>query len=208
MIVCEFSDGLSPKCRAILQAAAEVFLEVGFGAASMDAIAKRANVSKQTIYNHFVSKENLFGQIVRARCQQYISPHLFAQLPNHDPNAALLMLARVYWRLIMEPDSVALLRVVIAEAVRFPALAKAFYEAGPQAGHESLAAYFAQLHAQGVLHIPDPMLTTGHFLSLLCGKPHLQAKLGLYQPLSAEVLDYFLRETVAMFVRAYAPLPR
>ena len=50
MVVCEFSDGLSPKCRAILQAAAEVFLEVGFGAASMDAIAKRANVSKQTIY--------------------------------------------------------------------------------------------------------------------------------------------------------------
>jgi len=59
----------SPGKRAvILEAAKKVFLEVGFGAASMDAIANEAKVSKQTVYNHFGSKEELFAAMVRDTC--------------------------------------------------------------------------------------------------------------------------------------------
>src|SRR5262245_66277957 len=60
------------KRDAIIDAAAHEFLEQGYGAASMDAIAKRANVSKATIYSHFENKHTLFGAIMTTRCQGVI----------------------------------------------------------------------------------------------------------------------------------------
>ena len=58
--------GSSAKRRAILNAAAEVFLRSGFLGASMDEIASLSDVSKQTVYKHFGSKEALFVQAVSA----------------------------------------------------------------------------------------------------------------------------------------------
>jgi TetR/AcrR family transcriptional regulator of autoinduction and epiphytic fitness len=54
----------SGKRQAILEGAIKVFTEQGFEAASMDAIAEAAGVSKRTVYNHFQSKEALFQTIV------------------------------------------------------------------------------------------------------------------------------------------------
>jgi TetR/AcrR family transcriptional regulator of autoinduction and epiphytic fitness len=54
----------SEKRQAVLEGAVKVFTEQGFGAASMDAIAETAGVSKRTVYNHFQSKEALFQTIV------------------------------------------------------------------------------------------------------------------------------------------------
>jgi TetR/AcrR family transcriptional repressor of mexJK operon len=49
------------KAESILAAAKRSFLAAGFGAVSMDAIAREAGVSKATVYAHFAGKEELFG---------------------------------------------------------------------------------------------------------------------------------------------------
>ena len=52
------------KAETILAAAERAFLAGGFGAVTMDAIAREAGVSKATVYAHFTGKEELFGAIV------------------------------------------------------------------------------------------------------------------------------------------------
>ena len=54
----------SPKCAAILAAAARLFMARGYATVSMDAVAKEAGVSKATLYAHFTGKEALFGFFV------------------------------------------------------------------------------------------------------------------------------------------------
>src|SRR3981081_2768870 len=64
----------SPKRRAIMEAATDLFAARGYGAVSMDAIARAADVSKATLYAHFESKDALFATIVKAACEENIMP--------------------------------------------------------------------------------------------------------------------------------------
>jgi TetR/AcrR family transcriptional repressor of mexJK operon len=59
------------KAESILAAAKRMFLEGGFGAVSMDAIAREAGVSKATVYAHFAGKEELFGAVIGRECEHY-----------------------------------------------------------------------------------------------------------------------------------------
>src|SRR5579863_8488986 len=67
-------DTASPKRRAILNAATDLFAARGYGAVSMDAIAREADVSKATLYAHFESKDRLFATIVQVACLEHILP--------------------------------------------------------------------------------------------------------------------------------------
>ena len=60
----------SPKRQAVIEAAGELFIAQGYGAVSMDAIARAAGVSKATLYAHFASKDKLFATIINEACQQ------------------------------------------------------------------------------------------------------------------------------------------
>src|SRR6185312_14690775 len=66
-------EGTSPRRKVvlILEAARALFLEVGYGATSVDAIARAAGVSKATLYGHFPSKEALFEAVVVAQCRRH-----------------------------------------------------------------------------------------------------------------------------------------
>ena len=61
------------KAESILAAAKRMFLESGFGAVSMDAIAREAGVSKATVYAHFAGKEELFGAVIGRECEHYFA---------------------------------------------------------------------------------------------------------------------------------------
>src|SRR5262245_33864929 len=61
------------KAESILAAAKQSFLAAGFGAVSMDTIAREAGVSKATVYAHFSGKEELFGAVVGRECERYLA---------------------------------------------------------------------------------------------------------------------------------------
>ncbi len=192
----------------ILDAATEVFMRAGFAGASMDAITRTAGVSKATVYSHFPSKELLFGAIVRTRCAELLAPLRDADVPKRRPEVALAEIARGFVDLVMSEPALALYRVVLAEAPRFPELARVFYENGPAQAIASLAAYLEQEAERGRLDIADPVTAAEQFFNLLTGYPQMRALLGIERTPGRAKLDRHVKRTLAMFLRAYGTPPR
>src|ERR1700719_3448743 len=120
------------KAAIILRAARQAFLANGFGAVSMDAIARDAGVSKATIYAHFGSKEELFGAVVADAAEQRFGGFSALELDPEDVEASLETIARRFLDLVLSPEAVAVNRIIIGEVARFPALGNVFWQAGPE----------------------------------------------------------------------------
>src|ERR687894_330345 len=92
-----------PKPRAILDAAAELFLAQGFASVSMDAVARRAGVSKATLYAHFPGKDALFAAVVAERCDRMAVDA--SALAGHadGPEAALRRLGKAVLGFLVAP---------------------------------------------------------------------------------------------------------
>jgi len=157
-----------------MDAATELFLREGYQRASMDEVAKRAAVSKQTVYKHFADKQRLFTEIVLHTLELASGPVLdeVAALPDtRDLPGDLRELARRYLATVMRPQVLALRRMIIGEAVRQPELAHAYYEGAPESTLATLADCFARLADRGLLRVPDPAVAAEQFAYLVLGKP-------------------------------------
>jgi TetR/AcrR family transcriptional repressor of mexJK operon len=197
-------DSESPKRRAILDAATDLFAAGGYGAVSMDAIARSADVSKATLYAHFESKDRLFATIVQVACFEHIMPA--DDLPDGataDEEALRAIGSRIL-RFFLRDRSLAIHRLVIAETVRFPELGRAFYENGPVAGGKRLAAWMA---GRPGLVVPEPELAAEQFLSLLRAGLYLRATLGLAPEPTEQAIEAVVAAAVRTFLRAFASRP-
>jgi TetR/AcrR family transcriptional regulator, mexJK operon transcriptional repressor len=168
-----------PKRDAILEAAANVFMEQGFEPASMDEVARLAGVSKATIYSHFESKQALFGAIITGRCTAMIPIIEAAALGDQSPAEALRIIGRRFLDLLMSKGPLALYRIVLSEAGRFPELGRSFYESGPNRIASALADYLARQHALGVLDAPRPRVAAEQFFGMVLGQIHVRLLLGI-----------------------------
>lgn len=168
----------SSKQDAIREAATRVFLREGYGA-SMDVVAAEAGVSKQTVYHHFGSKEGLFRAIVEALSEDFLGVLVERERAGDDPATTLGELAHRFLSLLVAPSSLALYRMLVAEAPRFPDLAREFYGAGPGRAVRRLAAWLEEQDRRGRLAVPDPALSAEQFLGALVGHIQLRALLGL-----------------------------
>jgi AcrR family transcriptional regulator len=195
------------KRRAILEAATEAFLRNGFRGTSMDEIAARAAVSKQTVYKHFADKGQLFQEIVTNTVDEASDPvqaEVRSLQDSGDLEADLRDLARRQLAKVMQPRLLALRRLVIAEAGRFPELGRVFYERGPGRTMAALADTFERLAARGVLNIEDPQLAAAHFNWLIMSSPLNEAMLlGREKPPPGAELDRHVRTGVRVFLAAY-----
>src|SRR5436190_22223234 len=117
---------LARKAESILAAAKRSFLAAGFGAVSMDAIAREAGVSKATVYAHFAGKEELFGAMIGRECERYFARFSAGELDPRDVRASLTVLGRRYLELLLSSGSIALLRIILGEVTRFPVLGEVF----------------------------------------------------------------------------------
>lgn len=203
------SGKASPKRDAILKAATGVFLRSGYGAAGMDAIAKEAGVSKQTIYSHFGAKDALFGAIIRDKCSRLTSsltaPATADNRQGDDPEKILLGVAGQFVKLVMAEESLATFRVVVAESARFPELAKAFYQSGPKQATENLAAYLTGLDSRGILRVADPPGSARLFFAMLRGDLYLRRLLGITAGPAPGEAEKASRQAVKVFIDAHAP---
>jgi AcrR family transcriptional regulator len=187
--------------EAILDAAAEVFMEVGFAAASMSMIAARVGGSKGTLYNYFKSKEELFEAYVRRYCALHQEEVMrgFAD-PGEDMRTVLRNLGRN------------LLGVVLSEAYRAPQIGRAYHEAGPASGARRMAAGIAQAIADGRLRPCDPLEAAHQFVAL-CQHRLMRACLcNVTAPPGPEEIDAEVARAVETFMAAFGPsdaaLPR
>lgn len=179
------TDGPLPKRDAIIQAGARVFMEQGFESANMDEVARLANVSKATIYSHFDGKQDLFGAIITGRCQAMIPMIEAAALGDQPPAEALRTIGRQFLDLLLSKGPLSLYRVVLAEAARFPALGRAFYQSGPDKVAGALADYLARQHEAGVLDVPNPRVSAEQFFGMVLGQAHVRVLLGVTESVPA-----------------------
>jgi len=199
---------VSPKRRAILDAAAELFCGQGYGAVSMDAVAKAAGVSKATLYAHFTGKDALFAEIVANRLAQVKAETESAAPHDLPPMQALRAMGRHWLRFMLAPRTLAIYRIVIGEGARFPDLARAFHAAGPDQGRAWLSGWIAGEIARGRLRPDtDPRRAAEQMIGLLRGDLYLRNVLGLSgEPTDAEIEDVVAAATDT-FLRAYAAEP-
>ena len=121
---------VSPEARrqAILKAALSVFAAHGFEAARLDDVAARAGVAKGTLYLYFQDKAALFEALVR----NAVSPLLehmrrIAAAPDISPLQALETFFAVFEKEVLGTERKLLLRLIMAEGPRFPAIAEFYY---------------------------------------------------------------------------------
>src|SRR5215472_10581158 len=167
------------KAESILAAAKRTFLAAGFGAVSMDSIAREARVSKATVYAHFGSKEELFGAVIERECERYFASFSPGELDPSDVRASLTVLGRRFLELILSPDGIALHRIISGEVSRFPMLGEIFWRAGPERQRIQIEAFLRSAAASGVLSFSDTRLAAEQFISLVRGEIQLRRLLRL-----------------------------
>lgn len=193
------------KRQAIQEAGTAVFLRLGYGSASMDLIAAEARVSKQTIYNHFHSKDELFRAIITDLTTSLMAPLSLSEAANSTPERLLQSLGRDFLTLMLQPSSLALHRLIVAESPRFPEIGSALYAVGSGRLIGVLADYLAWETRRGRLTVADPERAAELFIGMLSGRVQLRALLGVCEPPSEVELDNRVKHAVSSFLTLYTP---
>jgi TetR/AcrR family transcriptional regulator, mexJK operon transcriptional repressor len=192
------------KAEAVRAAAERAFLASGFGAVTMDAIARDAGVSKATVYAHFHSKEALFGAVVAHLSERRFHGFSAEALDPRDIEASLLTIAARFLDLVLSPEAIALNRILIGEVSRFPVLGEVFWAAGPERTRVQVEAFLRRANTAGSLLIADPRLAAEQFVALARGEIHLRSLLRLEDLGDPAALAAAAERAVATFMRAFA----
>jgi TetR/AcrR family transcriptional repressor of mexJK operon len=187
-------------CRTrLLSAAHAAFLEEGYRA-SVDRIAARAGVAKQTVYNHFPHKADLFGEVIRQA-----TADLLIALDDDGLNLRerLTRFGIVYRDKALSAAGLGLFRVLAAEAARFPDLAKTVYRTGPARTTARLAAVLQAAIDHGELSGTDADFAATTLLSMLVGAEHTRFLFSGEQPSRTNPMH--AGRIVDCFLRAFAP---
>jgi AcrR family transcriptional regulator len=185
---------------AIVEAAARLFLERGFGAVSMDELAVAAGVARRTLYNQFASKEEIFREMllrVSGDLENAFPPGIETQ---GDVEDVLRLVARMILDLHKNPEYLGFLRMVVADSRQFPWIA-AELAAVMDPLSDRLVRYLAHLTAMGVLNCRNPLLAA-HLLMGALNEFSLWPWMigGESLPVPPEEI---VEETVRMFLEHY-----
>jgi TetR/AcrR family transcriptional regulator, regulator of autoinduction and epiphytic fitness len=158
--------GRPAKGDAVLDAGVEEFLANGYAGATLEAIARRAEVSTATVFKHFRTKADIFGAIMSRVFGNEAGQDIPMPVAG-DPKAGLIALGLHYADAIRIPNIRALFRVMIAEVPRFPELGKQLYEKGKAPYLERLHSYLKSEVKAGMLTIADVPLAARQFLGMI-----------------------------------------
>jgi AcrR family transcriptional regulator len=185
---------------AILAAAAEVFFEQGYAASSIDAIIERIGGSKRNIYSEFGSKEGVFTALVSEIADDALAVLSVEGFAGRDLRETLLDFGRRLFELYMSPALMGVYRSIMAEALRFPELAKAFYDKGPGRASDRLAEVLEEAKARGEIELDDCHSAADHFVGMLRDNLHLRVMLGLRPPPSPAEAEAAVTSAVNIFL--------
>lgn len=196
-----------PRCNerheSILKAATELFMERGFAGTSMDAVAKQAGVSKQTVYSHFDKKENLFSASITHKMADYFPEGDFVALAERSLEEELTIIATQYANLLMSEDAMCVFRLLVSEAPKGPHLAEIFWEAGPKVMLGRLMGFLDMWQKRGALKIDNIEEAAKLMVHLLKGHSHFELSIGLIDKVGDEDLMASVKGSVANFLKLY-----
>jgi TetR/AcrR family transcriptional repressor of mexJK operon len=189
-------------CRArLIQAAAAVFVEEGYRA-SVERVAARAGVARQTLYNHFPCKADLFGEVVR---QATASLLITLDASQQTLRERLLRFGALYREKLLSAEGLGFFRTLAAETVRFPELAASFYRSGPAQTAARLSAVLQEAMANGELRSASPEFAANLLLSMLVGADRSHYLFSGDPPPDPD--PERVAQVIDCYLRALAPVP-
>lgn len=193
------------KEKAILAATRRLFFRNGYQSTSMDAIAREANVTKQTIYSYFKNKDALFTRFIQLQCEKH-APKMESLLSEETSvKEGLQKIAISFLEMISSKEGVETSKLVLLEAKRRPKLAKLFYETGPLKMNELLSDYLRKKNLKGEIKVENPESASSYFFAMLKGRYHLKLALNIKPAPTKESILEHIDETVQIFCRMFDP---
>lgn len=197
------SQRLAERRRKFVEAAEQLFLARGFAGASVNEVVRIAGGSLATLYAEFGTKEALFEAVLSQRAGAIFEEGVREPAHIADVATELRKLAARMQARILSADSLAIYRLAVAEAPRFPGLRKTVLESGLRGFLAHLSDYFAELAAAGTLTIADPALAAEHFLTLVQGQEMFTAGCG--EAVAAAERREHVKQAVDAFLKIYPP---
>jgi TetR/AcrR family transcriptional repressor of mexJK operon len=182
----------------VLRAATSSFLALGYRS-SVERIARRAGVAKQTVYHHFPNKDELFKEVARDLAKIVLFE---LEAAPDDVRAGLLRFATAYRKRVLSAQGIAMFRTLVAEIPRFRTLAKAVYAGSAGEMVRRLAAYLRKAMDAGRLRRDDPQFAAELLLSMLAGHDRIKR---IYGVLTSPHDARRTARLVDCFLRIYAP---
>ena len=173
------------KHDLIMDAARGLFVQRGFHGTSMEALAKKAGVSKATLYSHFADKDALYRALIIDKMQAYQIDN-FADHLTWDMRADLTYMARHLLDLIFDAEALDMARMVVSESREGTDLPHLFISTGPRRILAQLKDYLRQQKTRGADYLAAPADDAELFSSLVIGHlPFMFALTKVEPPMSA-----------------------
>jgi TetR/AcrR family transcriptional repressor of mexJK operon len=173
---------LAARREQLIAVAEQLFLQNGFANTSVNAIVREAGGSLATLYAEFGSKESLFESVLSERAARFFPEESSAPKESLDAQAELRALATQMLKRMLSDDGLAVYRLAVHEAPRFPALRKALLEVGMPGLLDRTASYLRTLVDRGALKIESSteamQLAASRFIALVQGQIVFSAACG------------------------------
>jgi AcrR family transcriptional regulator len=199
------SRQLAARREQLIAAAEQLFLQHGFANTSVNAIVREAGGSLATLYAEFGSKEALFESVLSERAARFFPEERSVPRPRLDARAELRALATHMLKRMLSDDGLAVYRLAVHEAPRFPALRKALLEVGMPGLLDRTARYLRGLADDGALAIDRSedaaRLAASQFIALVQGQLVFSAACG--GEISARTRTNHVSEAVKAFLGMY-----
>ncbi|MFC7050918.1 TetR/AcrR family transcriptional regulator [Emcibacter nanhaiensis] len=193
------------KIDQIVSGAIEAFLEDGFAVTSMDKIAEKAGVSKRTVYNYYPSKEEIFTAVMEMQLAATWGSLNTEPSQSVEWKDQLRLVGIGMLQVANSPVTLSLFRTIIAEAMRFPDLARKLIEKSVKSLLDDVSTILDHAVKNSELQIADTKLAGEYFLDVLTGTAYQIVLLGVEPPMkdkeirerAERALDY-LQKTFAI----------
>ena len=195
------------KYEQVLAGARIVFMADGFEGASVDAIAKEAQVSKATLYSYFSDKKLLFLEVACEECRRQADKAVASIDQSAPARVVLISAARHMVNFILSDFAQSTYRVCVAESDRFPEIGREFYNSGPQIAQDILAPYLNCAVERGELYIADIPLAAFQFTALCKSEIFDKRVFGVQQQFSQAEIERIIGGAVELFFAKYGPKP-
>jgi TetR/AcrR family transcriptional repressor of mexJK operon len=192
-----------PRSDAILRAAMRLFLERGYLATTMDDVARLAQVTKQTVYTHYQSKEQLFTSMLNALCNRDMPSPLQFDAQNVPVETMLENIGLIVLNTITSPEGLGATRLVIAESAQHPELAKLYYTRGTKQLVKLLTEFVAIQQKRKAICVANPESAASYFLAMLKGQYYVRMILRVKPAPTKKQCEEHVREVVRIFMHLY-----
>jgi AcrR family transcriptional regulator len=191
----------------IMDAARREFAASGYAATSMESVARSAGISTKTLYRLVPNKAALFEAMITDRIDALASTvRLRACQGSGDIETALREALLAFAELVLDPQVIALQRMILGESEKFPEIAETFYYKAIKRTEGTLSSWLQAQHKRGLIEIDNADVAAGMLLGMLLFQPQRAAIYGHVPVPSREDLDKRVQACANLFLQGCARL--